>query len=136
MKIFLPIVVGALIIGGFIVYSGDRDSRLGGSSDTFSGASVASKNIGATLTQALGQDARRKFISVQNHSAVPIFCVLDGATAAASSNVTSTATREVGFRIAATSTNNQGAYWSIQGYTGVVNCTASANTTSTWITSP
>ena len=127
-------ILGIAVIAIFMVTN--RESTTLGGSDTFSDATVATKNIGATLTSAVGQNAQRKYFSIQNHSAIPIFCVLDGSTEASASTVTSTPNREVGFRVAATSTANDSSMWEIREYVGNINCTASAGTTSTVITSP
>lgn len=105
--------------------------------DSYSGTTVVTKTVSSTVVQVLGADANRRVLIIQNHSAIPLYCLLDGSLTAASSSVTSSlAATPVGIRILATSTSQNEGLFIEKGYTGVVNCVASGFTTSTVITSP
>jgi hypothetical protein len=94
------------------------------------------KSAGVSVTQPLASDANRRYLGIQSQSANQIFFLLEGNMTAASSAVTSTQGFSVGYRLAATSTSNQGALYEIYGYTGVVNWTSAANATATITTCP
>lgn len=95
-------------------------------------------NIGISVLEIESSTSTEgRYIGIQNHSAVPIFCLKDGASSTAQSLVTSTPNFEVGFRIAPTSTNSQGSFWQdTSGYAGALHCTAPANTTATIMVAP
>lgn len=111
-------------------------SLAGSSLDTYNSTTITTSTVSSTVVQVLGSNGNRRMLMIQNLSNNPLFCLLEGSTSAASSAVAVTSTRQVGFLIQTSSTAGQGGLFMEKGYTGVVNCIASGNTTTTIITSP
>ena len=135
-SILIAFIIAALFLGAFWGSRALQEKSLGFGDSTFSATTVVTRNIASLgTTQFVASDARRKFLSIQNHATNTIFCVLDGDITLVSSSVTSTALAEVGFRIYGVASGTP-SYFSILGYVGGVNCAAEARVTSTVITSP
>lgn len=139
MKIKELLLISVFLLGGLFIYNVGQKAvpQLGGEGASYrwNYASTTTVTINTVVTSVVTQNGQNHYIAIQNHSNPTIFCALDGDISAANSQVTSTASREIGFRISSSTSNlqGQGNLWEIWDYSGNINCTASANTTSTLI---
>lgn len=136
-SIIIALGIGALFLGSFFAVKTTQIQPLGFGDPTFATTAISPKSIAALgITNFAASDGRRKFLQIQNNTSGTIFCLLDGETTAAASTVTSTAGREVGFRITGYSVTSTGSLFQIQGYVGGINCASNGLNTSTVTTGP
>ena len=135
MNNFEKILCVAILVAGIVGYVvlQPKTNTLGGA--TFAGTTVSTSSVNATLKQIVTASGGRRFIQIQNHGTVPLYCLLEDSTTAASSSVTSTAANPIGFIVATSGAATVGRYV-VENYSGVINCTASAAASTTIITSP
>ena len=120
----LILIVAALLYT--LIRSGDS-SILGATSiDSYSIMTPAIVSVDGTVDAVFTANANAKHREIWNLSANKVYCVKEGATAAASSVASSTGGAEQGFILAASSTADSTNHWISNGYTGNINCTASA----------
>lgn len=139
----LSLAIAALIVLALFAGSQKPATLAGGSSvDTFDSTSVFSITVSTTPITVVSESPFRKYVQIQNNSYQTLFCLLEGNATSGASVVTSTPQLEKGFRLAATSTNNQGSFYEIRGYIGNINCTypigsaGKTNVSATITTSP
>ena len=106
-------------------------TQLSGSIDLYNTTIDYNVTVSSTVIQLLGATSSRRFFQIQNHSNIPLYCLLEGGTTVASSSVTSTAAAPSGFLIHSSSSGSTGGTYENVGYIGVVNCTASGYTSTT-----
>lgn len=135
-------ILGLVALGvlGFALVQAPSSLNLGSSSitRTYSSTSVSTTTVGTGITQVVAANPNRIFLMIANNSSfIPLFCSLDGSVTTTASRVSSTAGATLGFQIgvnSSTATSYHSAVYENSGYTGIVNCTASANASVTIIT--
>jgi len=132
-SLYALIVLGSVAV--LSLFSKENTVSVGGSTaDCGSITTVTTSSVTRTVTQLVAANARRECLQVQNHSTSTLYCLLDGASTAASSSVTSTPANPIGFTIQPSSTANPGGQLFLSGYTGALNCTGDTNGASTTVT--
>lgn len=126
------------IVVGIKVFSPSMLPLGGSSFESFNEMTITNVTITGNISQPVGANGSRKYVRIENDSALPIFCLPEGIVAAANSSITTTTVGGYGIYINARSTSTQALnFWESRGYTGVVNCAAGGATASaTIITSP
>lgn len=134
MKEYIKIIIITLgILGAAWMLSPRLNIPLGGSGlDTFSTTSIEVRFVGTTATTTVTSNGNTRYARIDNGGTTPIYCLLDGTTAATASLVSATST--VGIRVASSTggvQNGNFPWLEIRGYTGNINCVGTANTTTT-----
>jgi len=125
----------AVVLLGLLYMAGSQRPLLGGATG-YSSVTVTTSSVGVAKTQVIAADANRQYFSIQNNGLSPIYCLLDGSTAAASSKVATTTGSTIGFQINYLAASTTNSLYENYGYTGVVNCAAAAASVVTITTAP